>query len=119
MSGKAKLMNEDDKKRIRLEIEKKIKELKKSIISLEEQSKPVEPDRAIGRITRMDAIQQKSVCEANLRAAEESLYQLEETLPLIDQPGFGICAACGQNIPVERVLLVPASRLCVSCAAKR
>ena len=112
-------MTEEDKRKIRTLIEKKIEELKKSIISLEEQSKPVEPDRAIGRITRMDAIQQKSVSEANLRAAEENLYRLEETLPKIDQPGFGVCRACGKDIPFERLLIVPESRLCVACAGKR
>jgi hypothetical protein len=42
------------------------------ILSLEEQSKAVALDNAIGRITRMDAIQQKSLAEASqLRSHEE------------------------------------------------
>jgi len=112
-------MTEEDKDRIRKEILSQIEKFENSLESLTEQSRPVAPDRAIGRITRMDAIQQKNVAEAALRSAEESIYKLKETLPEIDTPGFGICSGCGGDIPIERILIVPESRLCVTCMGKK
>jgi len=103
---------------IRDEIKKKIYETEKLILSLKEQAKPVAPDRAIGRITRMDAIQQKSMCEANLKAAEERLLLLQETSVKLDEPDFGICNRCKKAIPVERIMAIPETRLCVDCAGQ-
>ncbi|GAA3207781.1 TraR/DksA family transcriptional regulator [Microbacterium terregens] len=31
---------------------------------------------------------------------------------------YGVCAACGNPIPVERLRLLPAARLCVPCASR-
>ena len=109
-------MDPAERKRIKKEIEARITETKKSIASLEEQIKPVEPDKAIGRLTRMDAIQQKSMSEASLRTQEEALYNLEEALGKLDDPDFGQCVKCRKIIPLERVLIVPESKFCVNCA---
>ncbi len=109
------LISPEEKEKIRVEIKSRIEETRKSILSLQEQSKPVAPDRAIGRITRMDAIQQRSVSEANLRSAEEALFKLEEALGKVDNPSFGVCVRCGQRIPLERILIIPETRHCVPC----
>ncbi|MBT8323056.1 MAG: TraR/DksA C4-type zinc finger protein, partial [Eudoraea sp.] len=33
-------------------------------------------------------------------------------------PEFGSCVKCGQNIPIQRILLAPESSFCVNCARK-
>lgn len=109
----------EEKQKIREEITRRLGLVKASLAGLQEQSKPVAPDNAIGRITRMDAIQQKSVSERNLRTAEEVAMKLEEALNKLDQPDFGICARCRQQIPLERILVMPESRHCVQCASQR
>jgi len=106
----------EEKAKIREEIEKRIAQTQQSIASLKEHVKPIAPDNAIGRITRMDAIQQKSVYEANLRTAEESLLKLEQALTSFEDPAFGLCAKCKNPIPFERILIIPETRLCVPCA---
>jgi len=106
----------DANKKIKQEIERRIGETKKSIQRLQEQVKPVAPDQAIGRLTRMDAIQQKSMCESNLRTAEQALLTLEEALLKLDEPTFGVCIRCKKAIPLERILIVPESKCCVHCA---
>jgi len=112
-------MQDENKEQVREEIKRKLDQTRKAIASLREQTKPIAPDRAIGRLTRMDAIQQKSVSEATLRSSEEALHNLEEALEKLDQPGFGTCVICKQTIPLGRILLVPESRLCVTCASAR
>ncbi len=112
-------MTSEEKSKIKTEIEEKIKLTKNKIISLKEQTKPIPPDSALGRLTRMDAIQQKSLNEESLRKAEQDLHNSENTLKLIDNEHFGICVKCKQTIPIGRILLVPESKLCVPCANQR
>ena len=109
-------MELEEENRIRSEIEKRIDGTKKIIKSLREQVKPVAPDRAIGRITRMDAIQQKNMSESNLRTAEQALVNLEDALSKLAGPDFGLCIRCRKSIPLERILIVPESKCCVTCA---
>ena len=110
------MRSEEEKRSVRKEIEERIDQTQKSIERLREQSRPVAPDSAIGRITRMDAIQQKSMAEANLRSAEETLMLLEEALTKFEDPSFGVCVKCHKAIPVGRILAVPEARCCVACA---
>ena len=79
-------------------------------------TKPIAPENAIGRISRMDAINNKSVNEAALIKAKQKLKNLEITLSNINEPDFGICAKCNNTIPIGRVMLMPHSRFCVNCA---
>ncbi len=79
-------------------------------------SAPVTPDNAIGRISRMDAINNKSVTEAALRTAETKLNGLGEALKNIEKSDFGLCAKCSNPIPIQRIHLMPHKRFCVHCA---
>jgi DnaK suppressor protein len=81
-----------DKQIVREKIEKQIIKTEKLVSDYKELTKPVAPDVAIGRISRMDAINNKSVTEAALRQAEEKLLQLRYALSKLDSPEFGICA---------------------------
>lgn len=112
------MLSSEDKEKIRKEIIQKLEALKISIKDLRKQSKPVSPDNAIGRITRMDAIQQRSVAEAALRKAEDEQVGLEDALSKIDHPDFGVCVRCRQPIPIGRILIMPETRTCVRCAAR-
>ena len=47
-----------------------------AITAYEEMTAPVSPENAIGRVSRMDAIQNKSVAEAALRQARSKLDAL-------------------------------------------
>jgi DnaK suppressor protein len=78
---------------------------------------PISPDNAIGRLSRLDAMQDKGVTEASLNQAREKLSRLETALQRIYDPDFGICVTCHQDIPVERLLLMPQSTQCVHCAS--
>ncbi len=112
-------MNNDDRKELKKKIETAIEEQKSFIQSLEETSKPVAPDNAIGRLTRMEAINSKSISEASLNSARLKLSKLEKTLQKIDDPDFGVCAVCDNPIPHGRIMLMPESTVCVPCAEKR
>ncbi len=59
--------------KIRLKIEEEIIKTEKLILDYKDMTQPVEPDCAIGRISRMDAINNQSVTKASLRQAEAKL----------------------------------------------
>lgn len=110
----------EDADRIKLEqhIRRRIEELKANIVAYEELVRPIAPDNAIGRITRMEAINQKSVNEAALRTARMTLSRLERALARIDHEDFGLCRECEEPIPMGRLMVMPETDLCVACAQR-
>ena len=86
------------------------------IAQLKELTKPIAPENAIGRISRMDAINNKSVNEASLRSLEGNVKKVKLALLRIDDPDFGMCRKCKNTIPEGRILLLPGATLCVNCA---
>lgn len=105
-----------DKREIKVRIEEEICKTAKQVAEYKELVKPVAPENAIGRISRMDAINNKSVTEAALRKAREKLEKLRFALSKINDEDFGICAKCKQPIPLGRILIMPQSRTCVKCS---
>ena len=105
--------NKNFKEVITQEIEKTEAQIK----SYQELTKPVTPDVAIGRVSRMDHINNKSVIESALRQAEDKLKKLNNALSKVDSPDFGICLKCKKEIPMGRLLIRPESALCVQCAS--
>jgi DnaK suppressor protein len=64
----------------------------------------------------MDAINNKSVNEATLRASENEMKAIILSIENIDTPDFGKCRKCGNPIPFGRMMVMPGSSTCVSCA---
>ncbi len=109
-------MTIEEREKLKNKIIDEIRELKFSIASLEEASKPVVPDVAIGRLTRMEAISAKSISEANLNVSINKLAKLERALNRVDDPEFGICSVCEEPIAIGRIMLIPEATRCVRCA---
>jgi len=102
---------------IKIKILEEISKTEKAISDYKELTKPIAPDVSIGRVSRMDAINNKSVNEASLRQAEIKLGNLKRVLDRFGTDDFGICLKCKQSIPVGRILIRPQSLLCVNCAS--
>lgn len=108
---------EEKKKIVDTLIKEKIK-LAKKIADLKELTQPISPDCAIGRVSRMDAINNKSVNEAALRSAETKMRNIDISLEKSEDPEFGKCRQCGFDIPVGRMIVMPGSTRCVGCASR-
>ena len=106
-------MNEDE---LISKIEEEISVTERKIKDLRNLTKPISPSDAIGRVSRMDAINNKSVNENSLRQAEVKLSNLKRVLENVGTPNFGICVKCKNQIPIGRILIRPKSLLCVNCA---
>ena len=92
-------MAEINKIEIKKKIEAEILKTEKKVAEYKELTRPVEPENAIGRISRMDAINNKSVIEAALLKAIEKLEKLKIALSKVDDIDFGLCVRCHKPIP--------------------
>jgi DnaK suppressor protein len=110
------ILETEKRKKLKNHIKKKIEDLKENIKSYQVLTQPVVPDNAIGRLTRMEAINSKSINEAALNKSKQTLSKMERALKMINDPDFGLCRECEEPIPFARLMIVPESDLCVQCA---
>jgi len=111
-------MTPEQREEILQAILEKIQTLKKNIEAFGDLSKPVSPDNAIGRLTRMEAINSRSINEASLAKSKQTLLALEKALAAIETEEFGECLHCEEPIPHKRLMIMPEASLCVACAEK-
>ncbi len=90
----------------------------KEIQLLEEHTKPVSPENSLGRISRMDAINNKGVADAAMRNKKSKLSKLKVALTQIDNEDFGTCSNCKRTIQAARLMYMPEVTRCVRCAAR-
>ena len=112
-------MSPKERQEVAVKIKEALEQVREEIARLRELTKPIAPENAIGRVSRMDAINNKSVNEAALRKAVARFRGLESALGRVDEDHFGRCRHCGDEIPAGRLLLLPESVLCVKCASRR
>lgn len=85
-------------------------------------SQTVELDQdRMGRLSRMDAIQQQKMAQAVLSRHKIRLQRVEAALErLADEPeAFGECPECGEDIAHKRLQATPDAIFCISCAESR
>ena len=107
-----------NKRKLEKTILDKIAQLETEIKEIKKLAAPIEPENAIGRISRMDAINNKTINDRLLRNAAEKQKKLKLALSRIGEPKFGFCALCEQVIQEARLTLMPESSLCISCARR-
>ena len=110
-------MTELEKQQVYEKLHREKDKLEGKISTLKELTKPIPPEDSIGRVSRMDAINNKSVNEATLRVAEEKMKTILLSLENFHSPDFGLCRKCKTPIPFGRLMVMPGSSTCVSCAS--
>jgi DnaK suppressor protein len=77
----------------------------------------VELDQSkVGRISRMDALQQQAMSAAVGRRARQELDRIESALRRITNGEYGFCVGCGEEIAVKRLRANPSVLTCITCA---
>lgn len=64
----------------------------------------------------MEAINSKSINDAAMARAKNTLSQLERALTRVDLPDYGLCRECEEPIPLARLMILPEADFCVRCA---
>ncbi len=94
-------------------------QLREGLSSSAEGARPVSLDEPIGRVSRVDALQQQSMLRANREAAKRRLVQVEAALRRLEEGRYGDCAACGEAIDRGRLRARPEAPLCLACQSER
>ena len=110
------MLTQEEKRDIQERINNKMSDLKERIDEYMELTKPIPPSEAIGRVSRMDAINNRSVNEAALRQLKNQLQGLENALKRLGEDKFGRCISCGEKIPTGRIIIMPGAIRCVRCS---
>lgn len=79
---------------------------------------PVELDQnSVGRLSRMDAMQQQAMAQATERKRAHDLVRIETAERRIEENEYGYCEECGKEIPDGRLAIDPMAVCCVGCAS--
>ncbi len=106
-----------DQKALRKELEQRKSELMETTESTTGDRQPVELDQTVqGRLSRIDALQQREMALATQRRREVDLTRIEAALKRLDTDDYGYCASSDEDIAIGRLKADPAEPLCVECA---
>ena len=109
-------MTEKETIEIKKIIKEQISSINDDIVELTELTKPISLDNSIGRLSRMDAINNKAINEKALRDKKQTLQKLNRALERYEDGKLGICLKCSQEIPIGRLKFMPYTTRCVNCA---
>ncbi len=101
---------------IRQELLRTLTRLERSMKISRQAARPVELDQtAVGRLSRIDALQNQGLIH-NLQEREKvQLAQVLNALRRIEEGSYGLCTACSRPIQLERLLIFPETLTCTSC----
>ena len=80
-----------------------------AVVELDQQS--------VGRLSRMDALQNQAMAQAQQARRDAEARRLRAALERIAEGEFGYCEDCSDEIALRRLELNPAATRCVSCAS--
>jgi len=82
-------------------------------------SKPVQLDQqSVGRVSRIDAIQQQQMAIANRGQLQHLLKEIEEALNRIEIGEYGLCLNCAEMIKPGRLQIQPSAQYCLTCQSE-
>ncbi|MBT8454470.1 MAG: TraR/DksA family transcriptional regulator [Rhodobacteraceae bacterium] len=71
--------------------------------------------QSVGRLSRMDALQQQAMAQATARRRATRRQRITAALARIDEGEYGYCTDCGDEIAPARLDLDPTAPMCLSC----
>ena len=104
-------------KTVHKHLNEKRQELLAFVESSKDSRKPVELDQSrMGRLSRMDALQDQAMALETERRREIEIRRIEAALARIEAGDYGYCLSCGEDIEPKRLTLDPATPVCIDCA---
>ncbi len=82
-----------------------------------EEVAPVELDQArVGRLSRMDAMQQQAMSQAVARLTDLERQRIQSALGRMESGDYGYCVLCDEEIAEGRLRFDSSVLICISCA---
>ncbi|MDO9116586.1 MAG: TraR/DksA C4-type zinc finger protein [Nitrospira sp.] len=90
-------------------------ELEQRRFMLKTEAQPVGLELPIGRLSRMDAMQQQQMAAGQQRRLDLEFQQVLAAIERLDRQRYGFCLRCQEPIPYARLLVRPTTPLCYGC----
>ncbi len=74
---------------------------------------------SVGRLSRMDALQQQAMAHGILSRLDLRRRKLQAALARLEAGDFGLCCQCGVELEPERLHHDPSVVFCADCMAER
>jgi DnaK suppressor protein len=71
---------------------------------------------SVGRLSRMDALQNQAMQLETERRREVEIKRIDAALKRIADDDYGYCVACGEEIGEKRLKMDPSTPVCIDCA---
>ncbi|MGI9301366.1 MAG: TraR/DksA family transcriptional regulator [Gammaproteobacteria bacterium] len=111
------MLNDNDLATFKRQLLRQREELLALKATGDEAAKTVELDQArVGRLSRMDALQDQAMSIATQQRREAGLKKIAAALSRMDAGEYGYCASCEEAIDVKRLALDPTAVQCIACA---
>lgn len=109
-------LNPKQVRELDLLLKKKQAELRSQLEHNRESADPVTLDQqSVGRVSRMDAIQQQQMSVANREQAALLLKAITSALNRIDKQEYGYCLECDEPVGFARLQAQPQAPFCLAC----
>lgn len=96
-------------------IASQIKALEKELAYLKTQLKPVEKDCSLDNVYHAGRYQEQNITFHKFEEYTKRYNKLIATLNRVESKDYGICKECEEDIPIERLKLIPESEYCIDC----
>ena len=100
----------------RKRLEELEREIREDMDANPEDSGVVDLDLSIGRLSRMDALQNQQMALELKRRQENQLLRIENAFKRLAKDQYGLCGKCKKPIEEERLEVFPDTVTCVRCA---
>jgi DnaK suppressor protein len=106
-----------EQEQLREELLRSLARLERSLNSNGHASRPRDLEQdTVGRLSRIEALQNQGLVQNLADREKQQLTQIMEALRRMEDGSFGNCAACGGEIPFERLQVYPEAEACCTCA---
>jgi DnaK suppressor protein len=105
---------------LKQQLESQHETLKIQLQESDDSTKPVSLDQqSVGRVSRIDAIQQQQMASANRHQGIALLQEVDFALKRIKSDEYGLCLMCDEPIALPRLQAQPHTANCIDCQTKQ
>ena len=95
------------------------REINASLAMSEEGARPVDLGESIGRISRVDAMQQQKMVAANRQSLIRRVQGIHAAIKRVEEGTYGLCLGCEDDSGLGRLTARPETPLCLDCQGQK
>ena len=109
-------LSEKEADTLRQQLVELVAELEQTLRTSAASANPVVLDQSsVGRLSRMDAMQQQAMVKATREKVRLRLTQCKVALSAFDRDDYGLCRKCEEPIDCRRLSAKPEAPFCLEC----